>query len=496
MKKLTKFAVLMLSALVFLFSCESTDNVEKSGDKQKKEKTPKVKKGKFDYELYNTSYEHRDFQTCINLLSQKNSKKTEIKDKLDMNMLQHFMGDYEGSGRSFFETQGLMQQSAADMTAGKVMGAALSSEDSVTYSGAVYERLLAYSMRIVNSIASGKMDEALGVVYTYTGDYKDIIAPLVQQQKEIAASSEGVLEDSKVSGAMDVLTKFGDVNLSELSKGIPQKTDVTYETSPFLSYLGTLVYAANNDPDHAKDFGAVLKTDIPSLDVTEDIEVPAGKGRLNVLALSGTIGKRADSNLEKILMFTIDRAGYSLPVFFKFSYPVFRPEDQNHAIKSVRVKLSNGDTKDAIVIENFDNAVAIDVASKARGAFNRSIFRNITKAAAVIPTNIVALEAAQKGLEAASANPIASIAAQVAVTAAVEGMKAALAAFADAEEADIRQCDYFPNFASSAGFTVDPGTYNVTVEYLDGETVIESRVIENVVVEEGKVAVKVSTCEK
>jgi hypothetical protein len=382
------------------------------------------------------------------------------------------------------------------MTAGKVMGAALSSEDSVTYSGAVYERLLAYSMRIVNSIASGKMDEALGVVYTYTGDYKDIIAPLVQQQKEIAASSEGVLEDSKVSGAMDVLTKFGDVNLSELSKGIPQKTDVTYETSPFLSYLGTLVYAANNDPDHAKDFGAVLKTDIPSLDVTEDIEVPAGKGRLNVLALSGTIGKRADSNLEKILMFTIDRAGYSLPVFFKFSYPVFRPEDQNHAIKSVRVKLSNGDTKDAIVIENFDNAVAIDVASKARGAFNRSIFRNITKAAAVIPTNIVALEAAQKGLEAASANPIASIAAQVAVTAAVEGMKAALAAFADAEEADIRQCDYFPNFASSAGFTVDPGTYNVTVEYLDGETVIESRVIENVVVEEGKVAVKVSTCEK
>jgi hypothetical protein len=295
---------------------------------------------------------------------------------------------------------------------------------------------------------------------------------------------------------MDVLTKFGDVNLSELSKGIPQKTDVTYETSPFLSYLGTLVYAANNDPDHAKDFGAVLKTDIPSLDVTEDIEVPAGKGRLNVLALSGTIGKRADSNLEKILMFTIDRAGYSLPVFFKFSYPVFRPEDQNHAIKSVRVKLSNGDTKDAIVIENFDNAVAIDVASKARGAFNRSIFRNITKAAAVIPTNIVTLEAAQKGLEAASANPIASIAAQVAVTAAVEGMKAALAAFADAEEADIRQCDYFPNFASSAGFTVDPGTYNVTVEYLDGETVIESRVIENVVVEEGKVAVKVSTCEK
>lgn len=494
MKKFAKVAVLMLSSLVFLFSCASNDNVEKSGEK--KSKPAKVKKGKFDYEVYNNAYEHRDFETCINLLSQKTDKKTAIKDKLDINMLQHFKGDYEVSGKSFFETQGLMQQSAADMTAGKVMAAALTSEDTVTYSGAVYERLLAYSMRIVNSIAAGKMDEALGVVYTYTGDYKDIIAPLVKEQKELAASSEGVLEDPKVSGAMNVLSEFGSIDLAELSNGIPQKTNLSYETSPFLSYLGTLVYAANNDPDHAKDFGAVLKTDVPNLDISEDVEVPAGKGRLNVLALAGTIGKRADSNLEKIPVLTVSKYGYNLPVYFKFSYPVFKPEDQNHKIKSVRVKLSNGDTKDAVVIENFDNAVAIDVATKARGAFNRSIFRNITKAAAIIPANIVTLEAAQKGLEAASGNAITAMAAQVAVNAAVEGMKVALGKLADTEVADIRQCDYFPNFASSAGFTVDPGTYSVTVEYLDGDTIVESRVIENVVVEEGKVAVKVSTCEK
>lgn len=489
MKKFAKGLFVLLFAVVlatFTISCASDNNA--SGDTQKKEKANK--KAKFDQAIFDEAYANGDYLTCIFQIGLKKDKDDVIMDRLNVNMLQYFMKDYETSGKAFFETQGEMQLMSADTSAGKAMEAALGGERNVNYSGAVYERLLTYSMRIVNSMATGKFDEAQGVVNTYVGDYKDVIAPLVQQQKEIAAESEGVLNDPKVSKGMEVLGKYTSLGIDGMTNGIPPKSDVMYETSPFLSYLGTLVYAANNDPDHATDFASVMKTKLPDFDVTEDITVPAGKGRLNVLSLAGTIGKRADSDLPKVELFNIGKEyGQDFPVYFKPSYPIFDPAAQNHAIKSVRVKLSNGDEKNSVIIENFDEAVAIDVAYKARGAFNRSIFRNIVKIAAIVPTSIVAMEGVQK---AQSANPIAGVAAQVALTAA----KVGVAAIAEAEVADTRQCAYFPNFASTAGFTVDPGTYTATVEFLNGETVVDTHVLENVVVEEGKLSVQVVSCEK
>ena len=60
----------------------------------------------------------------------------------------------------------------------------------------------------------------------------------------------------------------------------------------------------------------------------------------------------------------------------------------------------------------------------------------------------------------------------------------------DMEKADVRQAAFFPNKASAAGFTVEPGTYTVTVEYTNGKT----DVIENVAVKAGKPTVVVSEC--
>lgn len=507
MKKTTKVLALSMASIILLASCASTPSGETKENVPKTEKTAKAekkstkgKKGKFDQEAYNDAFASGDYSSCIDMLNAKDSKNFAIKTKLDVDMLKFYTADYIGSGKSFFETQGEMQQLSADMSASKVMQAALVGEDTVEYTGTVYERLLAYSMRTVSAIEAGKMDDAQGVIYTYTGDYKDIIAPLVAQQKEIAAASEGVLNDPKVATSMEALSKVGlNLNLNSFTKGIPQKSNATYDTSAFLSYLGTVVFAANNDSDHAKDFASVLKTAAPNVDVSDDLKVPAGKGRLDIIALSGNIGKRDDSNLQPIEVFQIPSSnGYfePLPVFFKFSYPVFDANSQNHKIDSVRVTLSSGESKNAVIVENFDNAVAIDVASKARGAFNRSIFRNITKAAVVIPTNMTALATAEATVDSVGDNPLTKKAAMVGLDKALDALKVGLLEFTDLEKADVRQGEYFPHIASTAGFTVDAGTYNVTVEYLNGSSVVETKVIENVVVEEGKVVIRVSSCLK
>ena len=225
------------------------------------------------------------------------------------------------------------------------------------------------------------------------------------------------------------------------------------------------------------------------MNVKDAVKVPAGKGRLEVVALSGTIGKRTDSaanSKANEVTFSIPEVG-DVTLFTKVAFPEFKA--QNHAINAVRVTLSDGTSSNAVEIENFDEAVKIDVDQKAYGAARRSVFRNVVKNVA----SIGAIFSAAEGVKKASGNPVAGKVAQKAFDVAVN--KAA-GAVADLEKADVRQGEYFPHKASAAGFSVAPGTYTVKIEYLNGSSVVETKTIENVVVEEGKVNVTVSSCEK
>ena len=487
MKKNIREIILLFVAVAFLASCATTKGAEGAKDSAKIEKTKKIKKIKFNQAAYDSAYAAGDYSKCVSMLYSKKADKNAVKNYLDIDMLLYFTSDYVASGKGFLETQGQMQRLSADMTSGKTVQAALGGENSTTYTGAVYERLLAYSMRAVNAIGAGELDVAKGVIYTYTGDYKDVIVPLLAQQKEIEASSDKLLGDEKVSGAMGTLKALGvNVSMGSVSAQTPAKANSVYETSPFLSYLGTVVFAANEDSDHAKEFSSILRTAAPKVDVSEAVKVPAGKGRLEVVALSGTLGKRQEG-VQELNLGVIP--GTIFPMKFKIVYPVFDISRQNHKITSINVKLSDGTSRKAVVVENFDNAVALDVANKARGAYNRSVFRNITKNAASIPATVATYIAAKETLDHVGSNTFARLAA-------TQGVRVALEAIVDAEKADVRQASYFPHLASAAGFTVAPGTYTVTVEYLSGNSVVETKKIENVVVKEGRVSVEVSSCEK
>lgn len=498
-------AAAFFAAVVMLFaSCVSTNvddgqqdnSVSEQTDSAKKQKTkkPKVKKKKFTQEAFDKAYAEGDYASCVAMLNGKKHGKDKILDALDTNMLMHLNGQYLDSARAFMETQWEMQQSANDTSGGKSFAATIAGENSTTYTGTVYERLLAYSMRAVNALALGDVGNAKGVVDTYAGDYKDVIAPLVAQEKALEAESENALETDDVSSALKSLQTVGvSVDLSSVNGGRPAKyTGKPYEHSAFLSYLGALIYAANNAPDHAQDSARLLREANPSISVLEDLAVPAGKGRLNVVALSGTIGKRCQAAQE---FSTGIIPVLNTPLKFKIAYPAFPAQD--HTISSVRVTLSDGTAKTATVIEDFDEAVKIDVAKKARGAYNRSVFRNITKNAATATVSITALIAADKAVKQSEGSIMMQIATQATYAATVAGLNAALNAIIKAEKADVRQGSYFPHKASAAGFTVNPGTYSVKVEYLSKDgSVIETKEQGDISVVAGKPTVVVSSCGK
>ena len=435
---------------------------------------------KFVQEDYEKAYASGDYDTCITML--KTRDEDSILNGLDSSMLQYLKKDYAASGRELTATQAEMQTVSKDMTAAKTMEAALVGENSVTYSGATYERILVYSMKAVNSFKMNNVPSAVGVMNDYTGNYKEEIAALVAQQKEIAQSSDALANDPKFSQASGAMEKVGvPVNVSSMISKAPASSTVVYEASPFLSYLGTLAYAANGDSVHAKDFASVLASTNSKLDVSEDLAVPEGKGRLDVIALTDTIGKRSQAGEQEL----VGQIGNVL-VNFKVVYPVFGA--QSHTISVKSVALSNGESKSFTLIEDFDEAVKTDVALKARGAYNRSLFRNVTKNSAAVVAGVASLKKAEDALNNANGNALKAAAAQKAYEAAVTGVNASLIEVVDAEKADVRQASNFPNKASAAGFTVEPGTYTVTVEYSDGT----KDVIENVTVDAGKPTVVVS----
>lgn len=483
MKRILKLVCATMIAGMFLASCASTPKKEKTSTtkeskKNNKKGSKKSKKAAYDQAVFDEAYANGDYAACLEMLNIRESD--QILTGLDSSMILYLNKDYMGSAKGFVQTQQNMQSVTKDMTVGKIMEAALLGENSVEYSGTPYERILAYSMKAVDAIQMGEIDRAIGVMNEYTGNYKEEIAALIQQQKEIAAQSEGVLEKEEVKKSIDALKLAGiDVGLDKITKA-PKSSSSFYDNSAFLAYLGTLSYAANEDPDHAKDFALVLKTANSKIDVSEDLDIPSGKGRLDVIALSDVIGKRTQASNEFVVGQVED-----VIVRFKIAYPEFK--ESAHPVQVKKVTLSNGDSKNFTLIEDFDEAVKNDVESKARGAYNRSIFRNIVKNSAAVATGVASLESA-KQVKSQAKNPLQVKAADLAYDAAVVGVNTALAAIVDAEKADVRQGAYFPNKASTAGFTVEPGTYTATVEYENGA----SDVIEGIVVTAGKPTIVVA----
>lgn len=469
--------------------------------KEKKEKPPKEKKQKpkkekpakapkkirFDQDEYDAAFEKGDYDTCVGMLLGRGDKEDLVRDLLDADMLIYLSANYQGAGKAFLETYGKMQLLSSEMKGGEAAKAALSNEMNTKYGGAEYERYLAWSMRLASAFNTNQTDVANGIMKDYVGTFMAEIQELRARNAEMEAASEQSLEGDEFRDAQSKLAGQG-VRMSFSEK--PSKSSEKYENSPLFNYLGTIAYAASGDFDHAEEFASVYK--VPQgKSITQ---IPAEKGRLEIVALSGMIGRRSDSSEGKkadVVYLPLPDLNMHIPLYTKVAYPVFNPAAQKHLIKAVRVSLSDGSSASAELIEDFDKAVQIDVAQKARGAYSRSVFRNVVKNS-IVSASVVAAGLALN--QASKSSAIAAVVAQVAFNASVE---AAANAVANKERADTRQAYCFPNLASAAGFNVDPGTYSVTVEYFDGAgSVVETKTMENILVERGKITARVSSCEK
>lgn len=451
---------------------------------EKKKKLEKAKKVKFNDVAYRSAVGSGDFENALFML--ESVRKPDIALELDRGMLLHFLGEYLMASEKMESTTTAIDDAFTKSIMASFASATIN-ENISSYTGNIYEYLLVDAFNALNYYNMGDVESALSRVNRVGDKQREYAA----KYGEIALRDDSSAKDEK--DVADSLSKMNArVNPNEFLPPKPTEKNL-YKTSPFADYL-QIVLAAQNGSYVDDYIVRELKTVAPQVSC-ESADLKGNKGRVEVLVLTGSIAQRhsipgVDSNGSPIIH-SIDfdpkkiainpNQGLYIntyipfggfPVFLKYDWPVF---DRNSIQSNVMVSNVTLISKDGVrseipvLLEDFDMDCENDVAVKARKAARRSITRStITKITAYLSSYAIVEAARSKSELAAALAEAASI--------------PALNAIDLKEIADVRQCVAFPSKAYCAGFTCEPGVYQVEVKYSDGR--IDR--IDNVVVKKGK----------
>jgi hypothetical protein len=181
--------------------------------------------------------------------------------------------------------------------------------------------------------------------------------------------------------------------------------------------------------------------------VGEELDIPRGKGRLNVIAFSG-LGPIKQEDVTYIQLSATGFVKIALPVL------VSRPS----RVTAIECVVQGGPTFDLELLEDLDAVARETFKNKVRFVYTKTIIRATLKAAGSI-----FLSEAAKHTDDDNASLILGILGLV-------GQVGAVAS----ERADTRGSHYLPAKVYVGGATLDPGTYTVTVNYYQRNKFLES----------------------
>lgn len=443
---LTNFrgSALALACAFFLASCAST---------------------KMDQKVY-ASFEKGDYAKCAKII-EGSSKNLKINDAIDVSLFKSYSGDHAGSAQYFEMTKRALDDSyTKSLTRGAA--SAIINENAREYSGNVYEYLLVNSFNCLNYINMGDLDEAL--VEVRQGEVK-------QKEYKNKYGSLDISYDENLGEGQGAARQLG-INMNEYWDEVPRKPTAAdlYVDSSFSHYLASILYTmdGSGDPElHAREYYALNPN---GARLRESIQIPEGKGRLDVIALAGKIKERREGQL--VIPFYITDIPLLNPTL-KYVFPTVQGiPDGNY---SARLVLDNGMTQDLLLVESFDQAVNRDVTIRARRDFSRSFVRSTVKEVTTVASCIAMYNNAPNEL-----GRLASLAA----------IGPMLNAVNLTETADIRQAKYFPAVAVGGGFTLDPGVYSGTVEFYKDGNLIGKESFSDVRVRKNRISLIEKACIK
>jgi len=382
--------------------------------------------------------DREDFSKSAGILEEKRKSIYRQKDRvlyfLDKGMLAHYGGSYKESSSLLEEGERAIEANFA-VSVSQEIGTFIFNDTTREYDGEDYEDIYLNVFNALNYYHQGSVEDALVEIRRMNNKLRDL------------SVKYGVLMTNMQKMAMERGTE------------VPPNPEapVNFNNSALARYLGMLFYRGEGMIDSARidqqqlraamaNAPAIYKNPVPS-SVQDELDIPPGMARLNVLAFAG----RSPVKIEETLRIFLGRG------WIKIALPVMTSRPSR--VSSIRVALDSGVSFTLELLEDISAVVAATFTQKKDLIYTKSVAR-----------------ASTKGVTAAAFNAVAENSKENGGLFFLLGLGSQIWAEAS-EKADLRVARYFPGKAYVGGINLEPGTYSLTVTYYGarGEMIAERR---------------------
>lgn len=352
---------------------------------------------------------------------------------LDTGILQHFSGETAESNKNLSEAEKLIEKYAAVSVMQNIASFA-SNDMAMDYSGEEFEDIYTNVFMSLNYVREKNLEDAMVEIRRFDNKLKLMKS---KYEKQVAAANKN---DAGVT---------------------VEKVSVQFSDSAFARYLSMILYRTDGDISNAEvdlrflkeafqSQSGIYNFAVPSF-IDEELDVPRDKARLDVLGFYG----KAPVKVENITRVYIPE----LSIWYKLSLPqMVRRTSAVTAISVTAKSISTGKsyTRRLEKLESIEN-IAIDTFQQRLSIVKaKSIGRALTRAAsnAFLDAGANVTEKDDPGLSALFT--IIGLASKIHTEA--------------VEKADTRSARYFPGNVAVSGMTLEPGDYEVTMQFFSGNT--------------------------
>jgi hypothetical protein len=370
---------------------------------------------------------------------------------LDQGMMGHYAGFWEESSKDLEAGERLIED-AFTQSISQAIASYIINDTVKEYSGEDYEDLY---INVFNSLN-----------YYHKEDLEGALVEIRRLNEKL-----NVLSDKYETAKAKVLDSY-----NELGSVDYVREASSFSNSALARYLGLLFYRGSGLPDDARIDMEELKAAYqlaPSVysnplpaSLGDELSVPRGRGRLNVIAFTGLSPIKEEENIVIPLPYPVPNnwARVAIPRMVK------RPS----MIRTIEVTLDNGERFDLELLENMSAVAEETFKSRHALVVLKSIVRSIIKATA----SAGAAKAAEEKAEGwgALVGLLGKIVSEV------------------TEKADTRTSLYFPACAFVGGINLKPGIYSITINYYGTNGLIGTGRRENVLVRENNLNLMEFVC--
>lgn len=424
--------------------------------------------GDYDYTYINQSLDTGHYEEAYESISADNEKiyksHAEVLVNLDKGILSHYGGEYKRSNTELTQAERKIEEYYTKSVT-QTISSYLINDNVVDYEGEVFEDIYTNIFMALNYINMGNIEDAFVEIRRFdnklrvaSAKYSDLIA---QANKE-SASNGGE------------------------SVTVPP---MEFHNSALARYLSMLLYRSRGQLDSAAIDMRYLDSAFASQpkiynfpkpkSLDEELTVPAGKARLNILSFTGKAPIKIE---EEIRLYSILGDFY-----YKIAFPIMVNRDSEIASIQATIipkepSLSGSENQvKTLSMEPIESisSIAMDTFSQRQSLiYLRAMIRSITKATTTAVWGGLADGVSDDGYSAMfSILQLASIITTEAT-----------------ERADVRCSRYFPDLAWVTGVTVEPGEYILSIEYKNhaGKTIAQEQ--QNVTVQANGLNLVESIC--